>query len=92
MLTKVCAGLDDYFSPTDNWFDAMRDKLQDAVGPLHESLESAKERAQSSAETVELLKRELGVKVGDLAERTARVQELEGRDASKDAIIKAKGA
>jgi len=92
MLTTVCAGLEDYFDPNDNWFQAMRDKVQDAVGPLHESLEAAKERAQSSAETVELLKRELSVKAGDLAERTARVQELEGRDGVKDAVITSKGA
>lgn len=70
----------------------MKDRVHEACSSLRESLELAKERARSSAETVELLKSELSVKVGDLAERTARVQELEGRDTDKDAALTAKGA
>jgi hypothetical protein len=87
----LLAGLESYFDPNDNWFEGMKDKIQEAVGPLQESLETAKERVQFSTETITYLKNELSLKAGDLAERIARITELESRDVSKVEALRAKG-
>lgn len=47
---------------------------------------------QSAAETNEYLKRELSARSGDLAERIARLNEIEFRVAEREAEIRAKGA
>lgn len=91
IFVGLCEGLESYFDPNDNWFEGMKVRIQEAVGPLQESLETAQERVQFSTETINYLKSELSLKAGDLAERIARITELESRDVSRVEALRIKG-